>query len=345
MMKILSAGFTPLNKLMTVRAPEQIKIVPTKEEVPPSTDHLEKQQKQYTVVQEPESAWKNVKELDDLIVEPRDVGKSSGRIFECIALNTTTAEIKSGRFQKCIEAIQRVTTKSEITKTITFYILLNNSECIEEAWKGAKIIRPFFRYMNVLSFDLTAEEDLYVTHDVEKLTCGKYGFISGPNMMFLKTMEQCRDYNTTLLLETDCVLSENWVEKLYNGVKYSGGFWVLGASYDGNLSLWKNRSLHYHLNGVALYSTGSPDFQGFLQLFDAFMCYYMKNVCSVTGYDHAMRVMIDYFAENRMSEYYWKFVDRNMLRTQLIINCSMRDDSHMKPKIDILYDYAILHIK
>jgi hypothetical protein len=280
------------------------------------------------------------------LVPPKSVGKSSGRILDCIALNVTTKEVINGRFSKFITNIVEHTVISKIVESIDMYIFLNNSKSVDNVYEDVSRISGIFRSVVVVSFELDDLDDMYIQNPSTNQKCGKYGFISGPYCMFMKTMEYCQAYNTTLFLETDCILSNGWLETLYNYTKNAGGFWISGATYDGQtIDVWKDRTIFGHLNGVALYATGNVDFQAFLELFETFFVYAIKNVYNKYGYDHCIRVMVDYFLEKRPLEYYWRFVDRNLIRSQYIINCSTSGDSKMLEDINKLYDHAILHIK
>jgi hypothetical protein len=275
----------------------------------------------------------------------KQIGKTNGRILECIALNVTSREIENNIFDAFVLRLRQNTPSTPLSLSITFYIILNTSNLLNRVNKWIPGLNRIFKNVEIISLDLSPIDDMYIQNPNKQYTCGKYGFISGPYLMFSNTMRICRQYNTTLLVETDCHFSTNWIEKLYNYTSHSGGFWISGATYDGHMSLWENRSLCDHLNGVALYATGSSDFKTFLRMFDVFFIDYVRNVNKVAGYDYCIRLMIDYYQKNVPHEYYWKFAERNMDRTNLIINCSTPCDSFMKGTITNLYDYAILHIK
>jgi hypothetical protein len=284
---------------------------------------------------------------DDLqLLAPPPFGKSSNRILECIALNTTTKEIVNGRFDTFMNRLLERTVATDTTRSITLYIILNNSLQIEVAKEWIPKLAHIFKTISVISLDIAAIDDLYSMTPKKDEACGKYGFISGPYCLFMGTMKCCETYNTTLLLETDCILNEHWVDSLYYYTKHAGGFWISGATYDGRFhDIWRYRSMFAHLNGVALYATGNSDFQAFLKLFEEFYARCIKSNSQILGYDTSMRHILDHHLEKQPSEYYWRFAERQMLRNCLIINCSCTEDSNMTKEINKLYDYAILHIK
>ena len=275
------------------------------------------------------------------------LGKSGNRILECIALNTTTKEIVSGRFDTFMKRLEERTVPTDTTRSITLYIILNNSLKIDAAKEWIPKLAHVFKTVDVISLDIAAIDDLYVMNPKKGEACGKYGFISGPYCLFMGTMKCCETYNTTLLLETDCILNEHWIDSLYNYTKHAGGFWISGATYDGRFHhhIWQYRSMFAHLNGIALYATGNPDFQAFLGLFEEFYTRCIKTISQKLGYDYSMRHILDHHLEKQPSEYYWRFAERQMIRNCLIINCSCEEDSKMTDEINKLYDYAILHIK
>jgi hypothetical protein len=273
------------------------------------------------------------------------VGKSTTRALECIALNTTTKEILSGRFETFMNRLLECTVPTDTTRSITLYIILNNTLRIDVAKEWIPKLAHVFKSVDVISLDIAAIDDLYVMNPRKDETCGKYGFISGPYVMFSKTMYLCQRYNTTLLIETDCFLSENWVEKIYNYTKYVGGFWISGATYDGRTNFWGNRIMFEHINGVALYATSNIDFISFLKKFEEYFVFIVTQN-KFWGYDFAIRAMVNYFLEDANCSYYWRIVNRNIITTQFIINSSSSvDNVSMEKEIKSAYDYAILHKK
>jgi hypothetical protein len=282
---------------------------------------------------------------------PEEVGTSppeytctSYRKLECIALITTSKEINSGRFKTCINSIAMNTSPSP---DITLYIITNNKIGLNTIHMQSTALLGLFKQINVFTLDLTPEEDVYNSTPAINDKIPKYGFISGPNIMFLRTMRLCKHFNTTLLIETDCNFSQNWVYRLSKYTEFSGGFWISGALYDGFSFSWHDLTVITHINGVALYATGDVYFQMFIDKVDsAIQEYATKN--PIIGYDYAIRKLIDSKLQEGKSSCrrYWLFVNRNYISNQLIINMSPQADKDIPDEyIREKYNYAILHKK
>jgi ribonuclease BN (tRNA processing enzyme) len=66
----------------------------------------------------------------------------------------------------------------------------------------------------IINLQLTKKEDVYLS-DMSKIRkLPYYGLKSGPNITFFKSIELCNKHNTTLFLETDCILHDNWLKKI-----------------------------------------------------------------------------------------------------------------------------------
>ena len=262
-----------------------------------------------------------------------------GRKLECVALCVTSNEIKSGRFDRFISNLIEVTGVQN--KQIHFRVFLNNDQYIPKIYETIEPIKEKFESVEVISLDIPREEDTYFFgKNIKNL---KYGTISGPNIMFLKTMQKCANFNTTLILETDCTIKTNWLEKLERYVENCGGFWISGSLFNGfKDSYWKSTSLAKSINGVALYATGNTEFQIFINIFDTWLVERVKRMPSI-AYDHAIALMIEEHISS--GNEYWVMVNRNYISNQFIINLSpdwMKD--YDISKLDI-YDYVILHKK
>ena len=162
-------------------------------------------------------------------------------------------------------------------------------------------------------------------------------------LLFLKTMKKCAEFNTTLILETDCTIKKDWLEKLERYVENCGGFWISGSLFNGfKDSYWKSTSLAKSLNGVALYATGNTEFQNFIKMFDSWLIERVK-ITPTIAYDHGIAIMIEEHIGSNNE--YWVMVNRNYITNQFIINLSpdwMKDYDISKLNI---YDYVILHKK
>jgi len=234
--------------------------------------------------------------------------------LECVALLTTTFEIKNGRLDKFIDRLLSTLVKTDIE----FVFFLNKSSSIIRL----RELSRFFKNVHVVSHDISEEDDTrHSTH--VNLT---YGGCSGPNILFLKSAEYCRRYNTSLFLETDCILGETWLDDCINYVRYSGSFLISGATYDGLLQIPRNDTVFFnHINGVAFYNTGNDYFKILLEKTDALIRTEVKKGIS-HAYDMALTLVV---YENFDTNYeFWRFILRNITKTTLIVNYSLQADKH-----------------
>jgi len=270
--------------------------------------------------------------------------------LESIAILTTSREINEGSLTKLLKNISETTPINDLDLNI--FTNNSNHEPIL-----LDMVTNIFKSVNLINIDIHADDDIYINVWNYNSFVGKpippYGLISGPNILFMKAMEVCKKYNTTLLLETDCKLFPNWFEKTksYVSVEY---FLVSGSTYDGeyiaidhDVSDYCNR---LHLNGVALYKTGSPVFQCMMTLLDKYVQYMVTNFDKFRGYDYTMTYMVLFYTINSpslQSQMYWKSVMRYMFKTSLIVNVAANRDKHLLEKdiLDIHKQCVILHKK
>lgn len=261
-------------------------------------------------------------------------------VLECICLLTTSKEIKNHNYNKFID---QLTKTKNYSKKIDFKIIVNNF-CKPETEK----IESFFN-IEIINLKLKPDEDIYKTSIDGKMP--KYGLKSGPNLSFFKAIDICKKYNTTLMLETDCILAEDWFERIDNYVNNSNGFLVSGAVYDGNVLSNSGSLLCTHINGgSALYATGNEILQKLIESLKIFMEIQIKNKMRGLAYDCALKMMIDQNLNNMKSSLKtketWKFVNRNYVSNKLIFNyCLPQDSSVDTNEIKTKYNYAILHKK
>ncbi len=88
---------------------------------------------------------------------------------------------------------------------------------------------------------------------------------SGPNIFFLSVMGHCRRYEFTMQMEADCIpIRAGWLDAAENLLE--GGAeeaWIIGPGYFGPMKL--DSSYRSHINGNAIYYSGSRQFQEFLE--------------------------------------------------------------------------------
>lgn len=266
--------------------------------------------------------------------------------LECIALLVTDHEIQNGQYIELINRLIDHMTKEE-AQNIHFNIIVNNISCCIET----KILKTIFSNVNIINLNLTEEEDLYLkdTRKLEKIPT--YGRKSGPNIMFYKAIEICKNYNTTLFLETDCFFRETWLQKLKNFINHSNGFWISGALYDGLVPNAAGSALSTHINGgVGLYATGNEACRLFMKQCEVFLIEQIKGGLAVLAYDVGIKMYIDHITnaniKNPEDILVSKFLNRQYLPNKIIGNFSTtKDTSITLEQVQSMYNYYIIHKK
>lgn len=299
-----------------------------------------------------EGRYKNLKEKYSSLINFKNlINKTNHKLdlehfknnLECVCLLTTDKEIADGRFDKFIEHLLLNTKK---TSKINFKVVVNNNS----HKPNIKKLKLIFDKVSVSYLNLSKKDDIYTNKIPKKIP--KYGLKSGPNIMFFKTIEMCRQYNTTLMLEVDCILNKNWIKNICCYVKNSNGFLISGAINDNNIALAPNSINLNHINGgTALYATGSNVLQKLVEILALFIEDQTKNKNNISlAYDCALKILIDngISISNIQTEIrdFWKFINRNYLFNNFIFNYSLPQDSNID--IDLInkkYNYAILHKK
>jgi len=245
--------------------------------------------------------------------------------LQAIAISTTSREINGGQFTRFCDTLLKHTQNAD---DLDLIIAVNNKNYryIEDI----KYLEYKFKSVKVIDVNVPPNEDIY-TNRVPPTGVPPLGLVSGPNIMFFEIMEYCKNYNTILLLETDCTVYENWVNKCKQYVNTSEYFLISGSTYDGYMPLYSSSMpMIMHLNGVAFYKTCSPIFQFVLTCLKNYMIYTNKSINPLLAYDLTMmEMMIKYLTTNVEFEVhmFWKRVFRYMLKNTLIINVSATYDS------------------
>jgi hypothetical protein len=266
--------------------------------------------------------------------------------LECISLLITDSEIQNGQYLQFIDRLVNSTTKKQI-ENIHFKIITNNINCCIET----TALKTLFSNVDIISLNLNEEEDLYLkdTRKLEKTP--KYGRKSGPNIMFYRAIEACKNYNTTLFLETDCFFRESWLQKLKDFIDCSNGFWISGALYDGLVPNSAGSALSTHINGgVGLYATGDETFRLFMNQSEIFLIEQIKGGLAVLAYDVGIKMYIDHITnaniKNSEDILIAKFINRQYVPNKIIGNFSTtRDTAITLEQIHNMYNYYIIHKK
>jgi hypothetical protein len=270
--------------------------------------------------------------------------------LECLCLLLSHNEVSNGAYSNFVQRLCRSIKRQE-TKNIQFMILTNRY--IPETELETKKLEPLFiRNIRIINANLSIEEDIYLKQLKDSsIKTPAYGTKSGPNLLFFKTIEACKEYNTTLLLETDCFFQNSWLTKLKNFVSHSNGFWISGAIYDGKIACKATSCMMTHINGgTALYATGNNNFQIFLKYAENFILKKINEGLVGLAYDYGIKMFIDGNINNNTHTteniLLWKLVNRQYLPNKLIGNFSIESDRDLKIKdINKIYNYYIIHKK
>lgn len=294
-----------------------------------------------------EGRFKNTKEKHSFIFNFKDLKYTELKHFknnlDCICLLTTNKEIEDGR---CDEFIKHLVSKTKKIKKIDFKIIINNNSIKNPDLKKLKTL---FDSVEIVNLKLSKKNDIYTNN--KPVLMPKYGLKSGPNLTFFNTIKLCNKYNTTLMLETDCILNTNWINDIYNYVKYSNGFLVSGAINDGSSFSKSNSSILNHINGgTGIYATGNIILQKLIKILALFIEDQTQKNNPGLAYDYALKLLIDINIDNIEADIntknIWKFINRNYVQNNLIFNYSLLQDACVdKDIINKKYNYAVLHKK
>ena len=271
--------------------------------------------------------------LEDL-PEPVIEFKPIQQKLECVALLTTSFEVANGRVERFFDRLQ-LSEKYDLD----FIIFLNKGVNVP----GIETLTPYFNNIFVISTEIAEKDDVRV----QSAKGLEYGGCSGPNILFLKSMNFCERYNTTLVLETDCFLQPSWLDSCINYVKYSGSFLVAGSNYHGKIQLDANNlGLFEHINGVAFYNTSNKYFKILMDTAKRFIIFNAVKGSTV-AYDVAIYDSVVTLLRNKQDVPFWTYIHHNIIRTTLIVNISLPIDAST-PLTEVLDKFpmaVIIHKK
>jgi hypothetical protein len=263
--------------------------------------------------------------------------------LECIAILVTSHEINRGLLSNLLINIKNTTPRNDIVLNI-FTNNSNHQPIILDD------VSHIFKSVVITNLNIDPDADMYIKPPNTLPTIPEFGYASGPNVLFMKAMQFCNKYNTTLVLETDCKLYLGWFEKCkaYVSCEY---FMISGSTYDGdNLILTSDRPMFFHLNGVAFYKSGSPILQFVLSELSRFIKHRVWEENSpYSSYDFCLIVLILTGCDegSETSRTFWKNIMRYMFKTSLIVNASCDHDKNTREQVmlDSHINCAILHKK
>lgn len=271
--------------------------------------------------------------------------------LECITLLATGKEFDNGDYDYFINMLLSTFNKNRsnksISKQIDFVILTHkNPSTIIQNFKNITKLKKIFRDVKVLQTDIPDEFNFY--NNVTPKSNLKYGLKSGPNYCFFQTFNQLSNYNTTLFLECDCILLDNWLERIYYYCKYSSSFWISGAVYDGDNLEPYHSIVNQHLNGgVCLYATGNNFVLKFMQMCFELLPIYVEKFNKDIPYDYCIyQIIEDYFNFDHTNRKLWQYIKRHYVANNLLINYSTDKDKNIDIElVQKNYNPAIIHKK
>lgn len=279
---------------------------------------------------------------------PEGEPSNSSNSLECICLLITGKEFQNNFYTHFKNQIySKAASVNPLGKKIDFKVLIKEENkllidqiCLDSCFNE-------FNSLDLIFSSVPKKYDFYITQKREELDM-TYGLSSGPNYAFFETVKLLKKYNTTLFLECDCFLSENWLERVYNYVLHSGGFWISGATYDGKNDFVNSTQYNSHINGgVCLYKTGDGFFQGLLNYLFHMFPMYIKKYTENLPYDFYLKYAIEYhYDHDKNNREFWQFVKRQYLKTNLITNYTAPEDTRANVN-EILnkHNCAIIHKK
>jgi hypothetical protein len=186
--------------------------------------------------------------------------------LECIAIPITHRELPELKALLSIWKKHFASSASDSSSHIDLLITLSGRYSREIESKILEIlvyaeVYSFFNRVRMEFIGISKEEDIYLRQgEVFHGSMPRLGLKNGPNHQFFATMKLCREYNTTLLCETDLYpLVPSWIDDLSREISESDHFLVLGSRYKGNHKI--RFDYLWHLNGNACYATGHNGFR------------------------------------------------------------------------------------
>lgn len=232
---------------------------------------------------------------------------------------------------------------------LNLIISLNNgldtaySDEVEKVFSICPNLRSVFKKIIYYNCQLSKAEDLYITKPSEGQQYPK-GYKTGPNNQFFKTMKYLNRYEgASLYVETDCTIVNNsFIDNINETISTYPDFYTIGSMYKGKGKLHNN--IVEHINGNAIYNTGSKAFISFLnEVWEP----YTHNI-GATFPHIAYDITIEYaksqniLSQNILDEIDGKFIAHNLIQN----HGGPKDmDGNGKPLENILenQETAIVH--
>jgi len=269
--------------------------------------------------------------------------------WDCICLLCTGKEHIDNTYVKFLDYLYS-TIDIEIASQLHFKLVIKTKDC--DIYIIPQKMQKIFKTSEYLLVNIEDELDIYDDKQETKIDqniIDKYGSKYGPNVVFFDVVQQLSQYNTSLLLECDCLLSDNWMNRIKNYVA-TQGFLISGSQSDSPNTKPYHDLRNQHINGgTALYATGNILFQKFMSLCRALWPRYIKYYGTDLPYDYIILLTIqNYFntSQDKNNHNIWSYIKKHYIYNSLIFNYSDTTYNDYDPRIlQKIYDPAILHQK
>jgi len=245
-----------------------------------------------------------------------------------------------------VNSIKKSHENIAIASTIDFNIYTQHDISIDSNYIIA--LSKLFANVNIIKSNIPHKYDFYGEPKSDQEI--KYGYKSGPNYCFFDCFKHLNSYNTTLFLECDVILKNNWLSSIYHYTKFSGGFWVSGSQYYMNKSSNLHNISNQHINGgVCLYATGHLGLCQYMNFCLQMLPEYIKNINTSLPYDYLIyNIINDFFDFDHDQRSVWVFIKSQILTNNLILNYSDKiigRDIDLDSIVDSYSTASIIHVK
>lgn len=154
------------------------------------------------------------------------------------------------------------------SKVPDLFFVCNNAKAaaieptVRAALEATPHLRTCFSQVRFINLNLSGDRDLYLRENSGR--AAEFGWRAGPNHLFFGALEALKNHwGHALFMETDCVpIHAGWLDKLNDLLASDEEPWVIGSIYRGSDPLGPREKRH--INGNAMYATGDPEFQDFV---------------------------------------------------------------------------------
>lgn len=262
--------------------------------------------------------------------------------LEAICLLLTGKELDNMQFDKFIQRLVTCSNEENYKYAQKLDFNIATQYTIDNKYK--KLLNTYFKKCNIITLNIPKNYDKYELDEPSDL----YGTKAGPNWCFFQTLNSLKNYNTTLLLESDVFFNQNWLYKIHNYCLNSGDFWISGSKNYGYNKQSFNDISNEHINGgVALYATGNNLAMMWLRFCENILPEYVKYRINSIPYDYLLYMVLkDFYNFDIQNRNIWKFIANNYISNNLICNISSKQDQSVTLKEFMQkYNFSILHKK